>query len=79
MQMITVAIISCRYHHITVLIYVWWSFSARLASARWFMSMNFGVHALMYSYYAARASQLWRPPRALPLVITLAQLTQVRR
>ena len=44
-----------RYHHVTVLIYCWYSFSEYTAPARWFVVMNFVVHALMYTYYAFKA------------------------
>ena len=43
------------YHHITVLIYCWYSFSQYTAPARWFVVMNFIVHSIMYTYYAFRA------------------------
>ena len=43
------------YHHITVLIYCWYSFSQYTAPARWFVVMNFVVHSIMYTYYAFRA------------------------
>ena len=43
------------YHHVTVLIYCWYSFSQYTAPARWFVVMNFIVHSIMYTYYAFRA------------------------
>ena len=43
------------YHHITVLIYCWYSFSQYTAPARWFVVMNFIVHSIMYTYYAFKA------------------------
>ena len=46
-----------RYHHVTVLIYCWYSFSEYTAPARWFVVMNFIVHSLMYSYYFLKASR----------------------
>lgn len=64
------------YHHITVLIYSWFSYSEYTSSARWFIVMNYCVHSVMYSYYALRAMG-YKPPRFIPMVITSLQLTQM--
>ncbi|KAM7386009.1 hypothetical protein PAMP_002035 [Pampus punctatissimus] len=64
------------YHHITVLLYSWYSYKDMVAGGGWFMTMNYIVHALMYSYYAARAAGL-RVPRPLAVVITSAQMLQM--
>lgn len=64
------------YHHITVLIYSWFSYTEYTASARWFIVMNYCVHSIMYSYYALRAMR-FSPPRFIPMVITTLQLTQM--
>ncbi|XP_061685853.1 elongation of very long chain fatty acids protein 6-like [Syngnathoides biaculeatus] len=64
------------YHHITVLLYSWYSYKEMVAGGGWFMTMNYGVHALMYTYYAGRAAGA-RVPRALAAVITAAQLAQM--
>lgn len=64
------------YHHITVLIYTWFSYTEYTSSARWFVVMNYCVHSLMYSYYALRAMR-FKPPRAISMVITSLQLTQM--
>lgn len=64
------------YHHITVLIYSWFSYTEYTASARWFIVMNYCVHALMYSYYALRAMK-FNPPRFISMIITSLQLTQM--
>ena len=44
-----------RYHHVTVLVYSWYSFTEYASSSRWFVFMNYAVHSTMYSYYACRA------------------------
>ena len=44
-----------RYHHLTVLVYVFYCFSQFTSCARWFMVMNYFVHSLMYTYFALRA------------------------
>uniref|UniRef100_UPI003AAAC5FD elongation of very long chain fatty acids protein 6-like n=1 Tax=Centroberyx gerrardi TaxID=166262 RepID=UPI003AAAC5FD len=64
------------YHHITVLLYSWYSYKDMVAGGGWFMTMNYGVHALMYSYYAARAAGL-RVPRPFAVLITAAQISQM--
>lgn len=64
------------YHHITVLMYSWFSYTEYTASARWFIVMNYCVHSLMYSYYALRAMR-FNPPRFIPMLITTLQLTQM--
>lgn len=46
------------YHHATVLIYCWYSYKDFTATGRWFMSMNYLVHGLMYSYYAFKAMRV---------------------
>lgn len=64
------------YHHITVLIYSWFSYTEYTSSARWFIVMNYCVHSVMYSYYALRAMG-YKPPRFIAMVITSMQLTQM--
>lgn len=64
------------YHHITVLIYSWFSYTEYTSSARWFIVMNYCVHSVMYSYFALRAMR-YRPPRVLSMLITSMQLTQM--
>lgn len=64
------------YHHITVLLYSWFSYTETCASARWFIVMNYHVHAIMYSYYALRAMG-YSPPRRIAMVITSLQLLQM--
>ncbi|XP_053731314.1 elongation of very long chain fatty acids protein 6-like [Synchiropus splendidus] len=64
------------YHHVTVLLYSWYSYKDMVAGGGWFMTMNYGVHALMYSYYAARAGGL-HVPRRCAMLITSAQIAQM--
>merc|ERR1711936_510683 len=61
------------YHHVTVLIYCWYSFSEYTAPARWFIVINFVVHSLMYTYYAFKALR-FRVPRCIAMVITCLQM-----
>ena len=64
------------YHHITVLLYSWYSYQGQVAGGGWFMTMNYMVHSLMYSYYAARAAHL-RVPRVCAMIITTTQILQM--
>lgn len=64
------------YHHITVLLYSWFSYTEYTASARWFVVMNFCVHSIMYSYYALR-SMGYSPPRKFAMLITTCQIAQM--
>jgi len=64
------------YHHITVLMYSWFSYSEYTASARWFIVMNYCVHSIMYSYYALKAAR-FQPPRFIAMIITSLQLIQM--
>lgn len=64
------------YHHITVLLYSWYSYRDQVAGGGWFMTMNYLVHSFMYSYYAARAAGL-PVPRPLAVVITTTQILQM--
>ncbi|KAK3579524.1 hypothetical protein CHS0354_028355 [Potamilus streckersoni] len=64
------------YHHITVLIYVWFSYPDKIASGRWYMTMNFLVHSIMYTYYAFRAMK-FNIPKQVNIFITTLQLLQM--
>eukprot|EP00096_Caligus_rogercresseyi_P008951 TRINITY_DN2941_c0_g1_i4.p1 TRINITY_DN2941_c0_g1~~TRINITY_DN2941_c0_g1_i4.p1 ORF type:complete len:329 (+),score=65.82 TRINITY_DN2941_c0_g1_i4:280-1266(+) len=64
------------YHHVTVLLYSWYSYSEYTAVARWFIVMNYLVHSLMYSYYAFKALK-FRVPRQISMTITFLQLLQM--
>ena len=64
------------YHHITVLIYCWYSFSQYTAPARWFVVMNFIVHSIMYTYYALKAMRV-KLPKMLSIFITSCQIIQM--
>lgn len=64
------------YHHVTVLIYTWMLYKDHTASGRWFISMNYTVHAFMYSYYALRAIR-YKMPKWAPMMITMLQITQM--
>ncbi|XP_068610558.1 very long chain fatty acid elongase 6-like [Brachionichthys hirsutus] len=64
------------YHHITVLLYSWYSYKDQVAGGGWFMTMNYTVHSLMYTYYAARAAGL-KVPRPCAMIVTASQILQM--
>lgn len=64
------------YHHATVLVYCWFSCRDFSASGRWFVLMNYTVHAAMYTYYAFRAMR-FRIPKWVNIAITSGQISQM--
>jgi len=64
------------YHHATVLVYCWFSSKDFSASGRWFVLMNYTVHAFMYSYYAFRAMR-FKIPKWVNIAITSGQISQM--
>lgn len=64
------------YHHVTVLIFGWFSSMGPLSFGRYIMCMNFTVHSLMYSYYAARCLEI-KIPKILAMSITSLQIVQM--
>ncbi|XP_006831348.1 PREDICTED: elongation of very long chain fatty acids protein 3 [Chrysochloris asiatica] len=64
------------YHHSTVLVFTFFGYNKKMAAGGWFMTMNFGVHAIMYSYYTLRAAKM-NPPKMLPMLITSLQIVQM--
>jgi len=63
------------YHHITVLMYSWYGLATRCTAGHWFSGINFGVHAVMYSYYTLKAMG-YRIPSTVAKSITILQLAQ---
>ncbi|CAG0885144.1 unnamed protein product [Cyprideis torosa] len=64
------------YHHATVLIYTWYAVGMITPGGTYFISMNFTVHAMMYTYYAIRAAEL-HVPRRIQMALTLCQIVQM--
>lgn len=64
------------YHHITVMIYSWYSFRDRLSGCQYYVSMNLFVHAIMYTYYAFRAMKV-KIPKPIAICITFLQISQM--
>jgi len=65
------------WHHSTVLLYCWHSYSVRIATGLWFASMNYAVHSVMYGYFAAMGSKYRKSVSRYAIYITLLQLAQM--
>lgn len=64
------------YHHISVFIYCWFSYAYPISTGIWFGTVNYFVHAVMYTYYAIKASGR-SPPRWVARCVTILQLSQM--
>lgn len=64
------------YHHAMTMVYTWYSVQEPVAYGRWFIMMNYSVHAIMYSYYACRAMR-YHIPKKISIAITSVQLLQM--
>lgn len=66
------------YHHSTVLIFSWFIYHWSVAAARWFCTMNFFVHSIMYTYYALKAMPNFiKIPKWISMLITTSQTLQM--
>ena len=64
------------YHHVTVMIYSWYTYAYFFAPGRWFAAINSLVHSFMYTYYCLRACKI-RVPKKISMSITFIQLSQM--
>merc|ERR1712176_182611 len=65
------------WHHSTVLLYCWHSYSCRIATGLWFAAMNYSVHSVMYGYFALMSTKYRKYITPYAIFITLAQLAQM--
>merc|ERR1712207_140278 len=65
------------WHHSTVLLYCWHSYTVRIATGAWFACMNYTVHSLMYGYFAVMGTQYRKAVSRLAIYVTLLQLVQM--
>merc|ERR1711972_22290 len=65
------------WHHSTVLLYCWHSYSVRIATGAWFACMNYSVHFVMYGYFAIMGTQYRKLVSRYAIYITLLQLVQM--
>lgn len=65
------------WHHSTVLLYSWHSYSVRVSTGAWFACMNYTVHSIMYGYFAATGTSYRKVVARYAIYITLLQLVQM--
>jgi elongation of very long chain fatty acids protein 6 len=64
------------YHHTTVLIYCFYAYHEFSACTQWFLTMNYFIHSIMYTYYAFKALRL-NIPSSISQLVTILQLVQM--
>lgn len=64
------------YHHVTVLLFSYFTAIDWSANGRWFVTMNYFVHSLMYGYYALQAAGV-KVPRVVAMPLTVMQIVQM--
>ena len=62
------------YHHCTVLVFTWYLCGQMAQTGRWFSTMNFLIHSIMYSYYALQVLRWFRFPKTISVTITFLQV-----
>merc|ERR1711988_998254 len=65
------------WHHSTVLLYCWHSYSVQIATGLWFAAMNYPVHSVMYGYFALMSTKYRKMVTPYAIFITLTQLAQM--
>jgi len=65
------------WHHTTVMLYCWHSYSTRISTGIWFAAMNYFVHSIMYGYFAATQTSIRKKVFPYAMYITLLQLVQM--
>merc|ERR1712107_636026 len=66
------------WHHSTVLLYCWHSYSVRIATGAWFACMNYSVHSIMYGYFAVMGTKHRRAVAPYAIYIAAAAGTNAR-
>lgn len=64
------------YHHAVTYLFAWYNYAHQVAPCRWFITINFSVHAVMYGYFALRAMKI-KVFRSFAMMITLSQIIQM--
>ena len=64
------------YHHATVLIYAWFTYSEYTSTERWMGVMNYSMHAFIYFYFALSALKI-KPPRFIAVTLITLQILQM--
>lgn len=64
------------YHHVSVLVYCWHAYVTKAPAGLFFVTMNYGVHAIMYLYYFLMAVKV-KPKWFNSVYITVSQISQM--
>lgn len=64
------------YHHVTVIFCVFFTVTRELSTLRWYVTQNYAIHSIMYTYYALRAVGV-KIPKAISISITSLQIMQM--
>ena len=65
------------YHHISIVYVMWFTFSkASTGTSLWASAVNYSIHSIMYSYYAATSAGV-KFPAVIPPLITILQILQM--
>lgn len=65
------------YHHVTVVIFGWWTSMSPLGYSRYIMSSNLLIHTIMYAYFAVKTINLLPVSKRVSMAITVAQIVQM--
>ena len=65
-----------RYHHVTVLLFTWFTYADDSALGHFFSLVNLVVHSFMYTYYALQTMG-YRFPRFVSMSLTVLQISQM--
>ena len=64
------------YHHVTVLIFSFYSYPEHVSSGRWYIVINYCIHSIMYTYFALRALHV-PVPSFVRMSVTSLQILQM--
>jgi len=65
------------YHHLTVLLMAWLSTTEYPSTSRWFSTINYSIHAIMYSYFTIMSLKIVHMPKWISMMITGLQILQM--
>lgn len=65
------------YHHLSVLLIVWFNTTEYPSTSRWFATINYSIHAVMYTYYLIMALKIVYMPKIISMMITSMQIIQM--
>lgn len=65
------------FHHATVMLFCWHSYTTLSSTGLWFGAMNYGVHSIMYTYYFFTAINMRSLVKPFAKFITTLQIAQM--